>query len=88
MDSAIVVALITGGCTVVGVVITSMATVRKTESQIKTSQAVTETKLEALAAEVRTQNSFALRVPAIEEHLKSIDQDLAEIKQDLKRAGG
>lgn len=85
MQNTIIVALITGVFTLVGVIISSIATVRKTESQIKTSQAVTETKLEALTTEVRAHNNFAVRIPTIEEHLKSIDQDLIEIKQDLRR---
>ena len=85
MSDAILVAFITGGSTLIGVIATSIATVRKTEAQIKTSQAVTETKLEALTTEVRAHNNFAIRIPAIEEHLKSIDQDLVEIKQDLRR---
>ena len=88
MNQAVLVALITGSFTLAGVIITSIATVRKTESQIKTSQAVTETKLEALTNEVRAHNNFAVKIPAIEEHLKSIDQDLSEIKQDLRKAGG
>lgn len=85
MNDSILVALITGGFTLVGVIITSIATVRKTESQIRTGQAVTETKLEALTTEVRAHNNFAVKIPAIEEHLKSIDRDLIEIKQDLRR---
>ena len=37
---AIIVALITGGCSVVGVVITTLATSRRTEQRMATAQAV------------------------------------------------
>ena len=46
MTEGIIVALITGGLTLVGVIITSLATGRKTEESFRTAQAVTEAKLE------------------------------------------
>ena len=52
---AIIVALITGGCSVVGVVITTLATSRRTEQRMATAQAVTDTKLEADPRSPRTQ---------------------------------
>ena len=48
MGEAIVVALITGGCSLVGVVITCLVTARKNETTMKVSQAVTDTKIEEL----------------------------------------
>ena len=62
---AIIVALITGGCSVVGVVITTLATSRRTEQRMATAQAVTDTKLEELTREVRAHNNFAQRVPVL-----------------------
>lgn len=41
---AIIVALITGGCSVVGVIITTLTTSRRTEQKMATAQAVTDTK--------------------------------------------
>lgn len=45
---AIIVALITGGCSVVGVIITTLTTSRRTEQRMATAQAVTDTKIEEL----------------------------------------
>ena len=67
MSEAIIVALITGGLSLVGVVITNLAAARKNEAAIRTAQAVTDTKLEELTREVREHNNFAHRVPVLEE---------------------
>ena len=58
----IIVALITGGVTLVGVLISNQK-----------SQAVTETKIEELTREVREHNNFARRVPVVEEQIKVIN---------------
>lgn len=64
---AIIVALITGGCSVVGMIITTLTTSRRTEQRMATAQAVTDTKIEELTREVREHNNFAKRVPVLEE---------------------
>ena len=53
MGEAIIVAVITGGLSLAGVVITCMATARKTEQAQAVAQAVTETKIDTLTQEVR-----------------------------------
>ena len=84
MSEAIFTTIFTSACTILGIIISSLATVRKTENSIRVNQAVTDTKLEALTEEVRKHNNFAVRIPAFEEHLKSIDKDLAELRQAIK----
>ena len=76
MSDAIVVACITGGMSLLGVVITNLATARKTASSIHTSQAVTETKIDELTREVREHNGFAHRIPVLEEKVKSLERRL------------
>lgn len=82
MSDAIIVALITGGLSLLGVVITNLATARKTEAKIQTSQAVTETKLEELTREVRLHNNFAMRMPVVEEQIKVINHRLADLEHN------
>ena len=70
----IIVALITGGVTLVGVLISNQK-----------SQAVTDTKLEELTREVREHNHFAKRMPVVEEQIKVINhriEDLEEINKN------
>lgn len=66
MADIVVVALITGGCSVLGVILTNMASNRKVEQQIEKAQAVTDVKIEQLTAEVRKHNSFGDRITSVE----------------------
>ena len=69
----IIVALITGGVTLVGVLISNQK-----------SQAVTDTKLEELTREVREHNHFAKRMPVVEEQIKVINHRIEEL-EDISR---
>ena len=80
MTEAIVVALITGGLSLTGVVITCMATARKNEKLQAVSQAVTDTKIEELTREVRMHNHFAQRMPVVEEQIKVINHRLQDLE--------
>ena len=83
MGEAIVVALVTGGLSLAGVIVTNLATARKNAHTIRTAQAVTDTKLEELTREVREHNHFAQRMPVVEEQIKVINHRLS----DLEAAG-
>ena len=84
MSEAIIVAFITGGLSLAGVVVTCLATARKSERTAAIAQAVTETKIEELTREVREHNGFARRMPVVEQQIKVINHRL----MDLERAGG
>ena len=81
MSEAIVVALITGGMSLVGVVLTCLATARKTEKAAAVSQAVTETKIDELTREVRAHNNFARRMPVVEEQIKVMNHRISDLEQ-------
>ena len=66
----ILAAVITGGVTLIGVLIANGKT-----------QAVTETKLEELTREVREHNDFARRVPVVEEQIKVINHRVADLEK-------
>jgi uncharacterized membrane protein YecN with MAPEG domain len=83
---AIIVALITGGCSVVGVIITTLTTSRRTEQRMSTAQAVTDTKIEELTREVRAHNNFAQRVPVLEEQIKVANHRIADLEEAIKSA--
>ena len=80
MSEAIVVALITGGLSLAGVVITCLATSKKSETTMKVSQAVTETKIDELTREVRLHNGFAEKIPVIQEQIKVINHRLDDLE--------
>ena len=80
MSESIIVALITGGLSLVGVVITCMATSRKSEKAVAVAQAVTDTKIEELTREVRLHNGFAQRMPVVEEQIKVINHRIQDLE--------
>ena len=81
MSESIIVALITGGLSLAGVVATCTATARKNENALKVSQAVTDTKIEELTREVREHNHFAKRMPVVEEQIKVLNHRVADLER-------
>ena len=81
MDSSIIVAAITGGLALIGVVISNIFAASRTQTQISTAQAVTDTKLEELTREVRMHNNFAQRVPVIEEQMKVVNHRVEDLEK-------
>ena len=81
MGEAVLTALITGGLSLTGVVVTCIATAKKNENAMKVSQAVTDTKLDELTREVREHNGFARRMPVVEEQIKVINHRLADLER-------
>ncbi len=76
MTEAVIVALITGGMSLLGVVVTCLATAKKSEKNAAVSQAVTDTKIEELTREVRSHNHFAQRLPVVECQIQTIHHRL------------
>ena len=65
----IIVALITGGITLLGVLISNGK-----------AQAVTDTKLEELTREVREHNGFAQKIPVMQEQIKVINHRIDDLE--------
>ena len=65
----IIVALITGGVTLLGVLISNGK-----------AQAVTDTKLEELTREVREHNGFAQKIPVMQEQIKVINHRIDDLE--------
>ena len=80
MSEAILVALITGGLSLAGVVVTCAATAKRNESAMRISQAVTDTKIDELTREVREHNGFARRMPVVENQIENLQRDIRELK--------
>ena len=80
-SAAIIVALITGSLSLAGVVITCLATAKKTEKASAVAQAITDTKIDELTREVRAHNNFAQRMPVVEEQIKVINHRIGDLEQ-------
>ena len=70
MSEAIIVALISGALTLLGVLISNSK-----------KDAVIETKVEELTREVREHNNFAKRMPVVEEQIKVINHRIEDLEK-------
>lgn len=70
MTESVIVALISGGLTLLGVIISN-----------NKHQAVTDTKMEELTREVREHNNFAKRMPVVEEQIKVINHRISDLEE-------
>lgn len=82
MSDAIIVALITGGLSLIGVIVSNIHTAQSMDAKLDKQQAVTETKLEELTREVRTHNNFAQRIPVLEEQMKVTNHRIADLEKE------
>lgn len=81
----IIVSIITGVLTLVGVCVTAWASNRKTGTEVshklETAQAVTDTKIVELTREVRLHNNFAQRIPVIEEQIRVANHRIEDLEK-------
>lgn len=70
MPTEIIVAAITGGITLLGVLISNSK-----------SQAVMDTKIEELTREVRKHNNFAERIPVMQEQIKVANRRIEDLER-------
>lgn len=77
---AIVVALVTGGLSLIGVIFSNASSNRRVEAKLEKAQAVTDTKIDELTREVREHNNFARRMPVVEEQIKVINHRIGDLE--------
>jgi hypothetical protein len=91
MSEAVVVALITGGLSLIGIIITSARSNQQlfakldkqselSDSKLDKEIAVVKTEITTLSEEVRKHNAFAERIPALEEKAKATDRRLTDLE--------
>lgn len=91
MSEAVIVALITGGLSLAGIIITSwksnQSLFAKLDKQSELSDAkldkeiaVIKNEISTLSEEVRRHNNFAERIPALEEKAKAADRRLTDLE--------
>lgn len=91
MSEAVIVALITGGLSLAGIIITTwksnQSLFAKLDKQSELSDAkldkeiaVIKNEISTLSDEVRRHNNFAERIPALEEKAKAADRRLTDLE--------
>lgn len=86
MSDAILVAIITGGLSLLGIIYSSSKSASKVDEKLDKQQAVIETKMDELTREVREHNNFAKRVPVVEEQIKVINHRIEDLESFHKPA--
>lgn len=85
MTETIIVALITGGLSLAGVIITCVVSNNKIkkdfEVKFEVARAVTDEKIEELTREVREHNNFAKRMPVVENEIKHLEHDVHDLQK-------
>lgn len=82
MSEAIIVAIITGGLSLIGSIVSNNRAAQSMDAKLDKQQAVTETKLEELTREVRAHNNFAQRIPVMEEQIKVVNHRIADLEKE------
>ena len=77
----VIVALITGGFSILAVVLTNNHANNKMHSEMTTAQAVTKEQIKELTREVRTHNDFATRIPVLEQETKNLKARVATLEE-------
>ena len=86
MGDAILVAIITGGLSLLGIIYSSGKSASKVDAKLDKQQAVIETKMDELTREVREHNNFAKRMPVVEEQIKLIGHRIEDLEEYHKGA--
>ena len=77
----IITTIITSVCTLVGVVIATVATSKKSSAEVQTRLAVMDNRIEELTREVRIHNNFAQRVQVCENDIAEIKRRVGELEK-------
>ena len=74
-------AIVVGGLSLIGVIITNNKSNNEMKSDIKTAQAVTNERINELTREVRLHNDFATRIPVLEEKMKVEEHRIEDLER-------
>jgi uncharacterized protein YlxW (UPF0749 family) len=81
----VIVALITGGFSILAVVLTNNHANNKMHHEMTTAQAVTKEQIKELTREVRAHNDFATRIPLLEQEVKNLKARVASLEEYHKQ---
>lgn len=91
MSESIIVAIITGGLALIGVILTNRKSTAElfakldkqselSDAKLDTEIRVVKTQIDELTREVRKHNNFAERVPVMEEQIKVVNHRIDELE--------
>ena len=77
----IITTIIASVCTLAGVIITVMATSRKSAADVQTRLAVLDEKVGNLGAEVREHNAYGRQIPVLQERIDQLEHRLSKLEK-------
>lgn len=80
MTETILVAIVTGGMSLVGVLLSNHSHSDRMDAKLEKTLAITDTKLDELTREVRKHNGFAERIPVLEEQIKVANHRIYDLE--------
>ena len=85
---AVIVALITGGISLIGTIITVVSTSRKQQMETDKKLAVMKAAMETMREDIKSHNGYARmfseNIPAIKQHMEDVDRSIGDLE---RRAG-
>ena len=85
MSDAILVALITGGISLLGSVLTIISTSRKQQAELDKAMGVMQAEMSAMKEDIKSHNQYAKlfseNIPAIKTHMEDVDRRLDNIER-------
>ena len=81
MSDTVLTAIITGMISLIGTIITIVATNSKTRTEMRISMAEMRKDIQYLGAETAKHNNFAQRMPVVEEQIKVINHRIDDLER-------
>lgn len=85
MSDAIIVALITGGISLIGSVLAILQSAKKQSMELEKAMAVMQTEMSSMKEDIKSHNRYAQMfsesVPAIKQHMSDIDRRLENMER-------
>lgn len=85
MSDAVLVAIITGGISLLGSVLTIISTSKKQQAELDKAMAVMKTEMTTMKEDIKTHNDYARmfseNIPAIKQHMEDVDRRLNNLER-------
>ena len=85
MSDAVLVAIITGGISLLGSVLTIISTSKKQQAELDKAMAVMKTEMTTMKEDIKTHNDYAgmfsENIPAIKQHMEDVDRRLNNLER-------
>ncbi len=89
MSEAVIVALISGGISLIGIVVSYKAATNKVQNKLEIQQAVMKTEMTAIKEDVKEHNHyaklFAESMPVVQEQIKVINHRIEDLEHLTQR---